>query len=1566
MKKKSVKRLLSLFISILMIFGSVWQMPVQANAADSSSENPQIAQANNAYQEKDLSGMPVVDNENFTSDKTQITAKLNTEQLGLSDEEVNYVNKLAEAMQTPLGAVGFTDLGSSDAQSVIVQFNVLPSRILDIYNKLHNIKGIDSGTKAAAALSQFKTALKKAGISAKFGYDFHEVFNGVALTLPANLIKKVAKLPGVYSISPDYMMYTADDSNGYVDFNGIGMQESRQALRMSELNDMGFDGEGIKVGVLDTGIDYNHPDLKDNYKGGNDYIGAAVAKVDSSGNVSYIVPVSEDDDPMETTYKDWQAAVSANGSTLCPEVSAKGNEYYTSHGSHVSGTVAADGQNTSAPFNTLGIAPKADLYVYRVLGPYGSGPSSGIIAAVNQSVIDGMEVINLSLGANQDTAYGADVFALNNACIAGTIVCVSAGNNAQPNNVPPRVNLSLGTPGTAYLPITVAASNYGGGATTLYMGAVANSSANVRAAIPFNVVGRDVMNVFADNQIIAENLNYVEGSGYQYTLVVGPMTGTVPGPTQLAQLQALPDNSLKGQILVVKRGALTFTDIPPQAKRLGAGAVLIINKDAEEGFISNITIGGEKMNHLPVLSTIHQAGDTLAASYNAAVASSVPGYIQIGNMSKEQLAKTPAGFSSIGPVTETAGIKPDIIAPGVDIMSTQPAFVTNPDHNDTDYSYAYARMGGTSMSCPHMTGISVLMRQAFPNASVAEIKARLMNTADPTLITSGVPATPQASVFEIGAGFVDPYRAIVTDTSTYMTVQDDIPGQKSGDVIANQTLSSLSFGTIKPSTTTTVNSRTLTVTVHNTSVDEQTYHISGFYNDQTGYSRSSTDGVTISFTSTDVTVPAGQTGTFDVYTTVPVNCPKGYYEGYVQVTSNSGNDYVLPFAFATGEAPKPFTIDDAWIIKPVITANTSTNIRCTTYSNSTPFVLAYEGDYPGGAMDVLLLDLNDIPIGYFGTYTGMGKGDGTAKLYSGAITYQCYPIDQDGNIGRTKQVIPEGAYHIAFADTDYYYPFGGLVVDNQSPVLTFNPTPSFEYNNGATTVHITGRIWSHAGQLLVDNKITSDNIVGSPLIGQELNGLVIGSKIYLYCDKDGYFDIPLTPSEASKTDIQTSAAYALDYYATTYYTLLGSVYSTKTGNNRTNGTVNINYTQSPVLDTVTATNSTADAILIYNPRLIAPVADDFKVQHSANGGDFTDLATTSFNYTAETATARFTFVPFPVQADEQSIVVSASYKGDTAVEAEEFVVPAAKLVGLTGHNGSLTATLDVAPADGTTYPFTVSYTIDGGDRQPLGNATYNNDGTATLSFTPFERYSFMQHVIVYVNYKDIELSYSFDLTEAMGTLVLDYNLYQNKSISANEFTTDGMKFFQTGNFYKCTMINVAEAKTEDGYHGFLLAGPHGDQVGDFTAKADEQNKLTFTYKLIEGLKTTDTVSFVYSPTLFTSKNEGQLFKEYAEAIQTQENDASTGTFIVDDVTGTEFYVYLRGSNSSGTTKELIPPDPKKVITLQLMNDLTPQTLTFTYGTTLTQVVPAGTYTLEGYGTVVITLDGVTYVEYNVK
>ncbi len=1232
MRTKTSSRFLSLLLSAVMIFGLVLVTPASA-ASSVQAGDFQLADTGK-YVAKDLSNATIADNA-LTYDKTQITAQLNLAAAGLSNEEATYVEQLADSMNRPLGAIGFDDTTSDEPVNIIVQFDTLPASMLKAYNSLHNIKNVNYEKAAAAPLNAFKSTFSKAEkAQIKFGYDFHEVFNGVGMTVPANMIEKIAAMDGVLSVSPDYIMY-ADESDP-IDYSEIvagGMKESREILKTVELNEMGITGKNVKVCVLDTGIDYNHPDLKDAFKGGHDYIG--------NYNGVTVTTVNEDDNPMETTYEDWQAAYTADSRAV--EVNARGNEYYTSHGTHVSGTVAARGKNTTSHYNTLGVAPEADLYVYRVLGPYGSGPSTGIIKAVNESVVNGMQVINLSLGADQDTAYGADVVALNNACIAGTIVCVSAGNNAMPTGATSRQVLSLGTPGTAYLPITVAASNYGGGAEKTYAGARVLYNDQAVSGVSFIVAGCDFSNTFENGKINAPNLTYVEGKGYQFKLVLGEGNSA----TSLAQLQALADNSLQGQILVVKRGALTFTDIPPQAKRLGAGAVLIINRNDEVGPIRNITIGGEQLGHLPVLTTTHQVGDIIASA--VAAAGDATTYIEPGEFVAVPLEKTPASFSSIGPVTETIGLKPDIIAPGFDIMSTQPAFIVNPDHNATDYSNSYARKGGTSMSAPHMTGIAVLMRQSFPSASVAEIKARLMNTADPALIKSGVAATPTASVFEVGAGFVNPWRAMVTDRDVYITLQDDIPGEKSGTIIANQTLSSMSFGVVTPNATEAVESRALEITVHNTGATEKTFAIAPSYNNDTGYSLSAAAaGVTLQTDKTSVTVAAGGTAAVTAKMVVPAGAPSGRFEGYLHFTAGE-SDYVVPFGCATGDPPKPFIINDAFLIKPVITSNTNANIRHTTYSNTTPIGLDYTGAWPGDRMDVLICDMEGDVIGYYGTYSDMGEGSGEADLYIGAVTANARPVDEDGNIAAAPVTFPEGVYQIAIADSTYYYIIAGLVIDNQRPVLTFDPAPPvYEYINGETVVHIKGNIWSRAGELLVANEIGNGNYIGNPVIGQELNALYLGTSGYRYCDEYGDFDIPFPVTEVSKTGNVTVNAYAADYVTTTYYLFFNILLQqTNTGNNRTAGTVAVSYTQSPLLESVTAANGLATAKLSYDPRLIAPAAEDFAVECSVDGGEKVGLDA-GFSYDSATSTASFAFEQFTAPGE---YTVYVSYKGGESKSA---------------------------------------------------------------------------------------------------------------------------------------------------------------------------------------------------------------------------------------------------------------------------------------------------------------------------
>ncbi len=163
-------------------------------------------------------------------------------------------------------------------------------------------------------------------------------------------------------------------------------------------------GKGVKIGVIDTGIDYLHRDLKENYRGGHDV-------------------VDGDADPMET-----KGLFGQN----------------TLHGTHVAGIIAANGQ-------MKGVAPGASIYAYRALGPGGSGTSEQIIAAIERAIADKVDIINLSLGTNVN---GPDLplsLALNKAVEHGITAVTSSGNSG------PNI-WTVGTPGTASKAISVGAS----------------------------------------------------------------------------------------------------------------------------------------------------------------------------------------------------------------------------------------------------------------------------------------------------------------------------------------------------------------------------------------------------------------------------------------------------------------------------------------------------------------------------------------------------------------------------------------------------------------------------------------------------------------------------------------------------------------------------------------------------------------------------------------------------------------------------------------------------------------------------------------------------------------------------------------------------------------------------------------------------------------------------------------------------------------------------------------------------------------------------------------------------
>lgn len=164
-------------------------------------------------------------------------------------------------------------------------------------------------------------------------------------------------------------------------------------------------GKGVKVAVIDTGIDYNHPDLKAQYKGGYDVVDC-------------------DDDPMETRIEEGMPTI---------------------HGTHVAGIIAANGK-------VKGVAPEVELYAYRALGPGGQGTTEQVIEAIEKAVSDGVDIINLSLG---NTVNGPDwptSVALDKAVEKG-VVAVTSNGNSGPNM------WTVGSPGTSEKAISVGASS---------------------------------------------------------------------------------------------------------------------------------------------------------------------------------------------------------------------------------------------------------------------------------------------------------------------------------------------------------------------------------------------------------------------------------------------------------------------------------------------------------------------------------------------------------------------------------------------------------------------------------------------------------------------------------------------------------------------------------------------------------------------------------------------------------------------------------------------------------------------------------------------------------------------------------------------------------------------------------------------------------------------------------------------------------------------------------------------------------------------------------------------------
>ncbi|MFP7299111.1 S8 family serine peptidase [Neobacillus niacini] len=921
--------------------------------------------------------------------------------------------KLAALDQEGLQLSSDVNLDSSKPVSVIVQFKNKPHKVavlnaavdghvLSEAQAKKNVDG-DHATFNNDLKANFKT---KSDGSYKVIREYKNAFNGVALEVPANKLEGLVKskaVQAIYSNSVVTVEQPVQEAAPSKEAKGQGMAAERSFLNIDKLHEEGFTGKGIKVAVLDTGIDHKHPDLKDAYVGGYDF-------------------VDNDNDPMETTYDDWVNAGKPGGTSGSAA-------YVTEHGTHVSGTIAGQGTADSA-YATTGVAPDVDLYGYRVLGPGGSGTSEAIIAGIEKAVLDGVDIMNLSLGANYNDPLTPQAIAINNAVLNGVTAVVAAGNAGSEM-------YTVGTPGNAPLALTVGAST------------VPGEIATMKATVDTQT---------ADLRLMAK--------GYESDL------NTLLSPTQPFQFVYVglglgsnytgANTRVDGKIVVVQRGSNTMNDKILQAKNRGAVAVIVINNNQTEGHLPfNI---GEGVDFVPAFSMTYTDGVALLQKLNT-------GKNQISFSDIGELP-TPgdvlADFSSRGPSRLTYDIKPEVVAPGVNMLSTVPGFINSPN-DPTNYDYAYGRMSGTSMATPFTSGVAALLLEAKPELQPEDVKAILMNTADPL--------SKPYSVYEVGAGRINPYNAIHSNFE--IVVDDKAPTIVNGkQKLINEKTAAISFGNKAYNDRNITDSRS--VTLFNHGANTKTFNVSVKFNpDLRGSKDASANGVTLT-TDSSITVKGNAKKKTTVALRIPKTAEKGIYEGYIVYTNkdDSSESYEVPFGVHFVESG----IENFTLFK-----QSGPESRVRTSQKYDPWTGAFvtlksHMKY----IDVIISDAKTgKDLGYLGTFNGLAMLEGVQ--YGAADFYRGYyfpftnnpanPIDTNvDNI-----VVPKAGHYLMKL----------VAVDDYGKTYTVTQDFFVDGTKPKWDMHIEGEIPGKQvveykdGQSLLDvtAQITDDNVELKQAIG---------------------------------------------------------------------------------------------------------------------------------------------------------------------------------------------------------------------------------------------------------------------------------------------------------------------------------------------------------------------------------------------------------------------------------------------------------------------------------------------------
>lgn len=462
----------------------------------------------------------------------------------------------------------------------------------------------------------------------------------------------------------------------------------------------GFTGQGLKIAILDSGIDYNHADF-----GG---VGTVAAYMDNDPTIIEpdSFPTAKVVGGTDFVGDDYDSRGENGSSTPEPDPDPL-DPAANGHGTHVAGIAAGRGvtklgKTFKGPYTSSlpaadfeigpGVAPEASLYALKVFGSGGATSSSILVNALNWAAdpdddgdtSDHLDVVNLSLGSpfGEDNRVDIEADAINRLARLGVVAAVAAGNSGNTAYI-------VSSPGTAARGITTANSYDDGFELTA-----------IRVNSP---------------EAVAGELGMVEGSFTPTLASRGPITAQVVASDPIDACGTIHNTAqLNGKIALINRGSCFFVDKIRAVQDAGAIGVIMVN-NVEGPPISMGGSGDTSDIDIPGVMITRADGERLRAHVNAGLSVTLINGVRLR---QPELANNLNEGSSRGPTLGSGSLKPDLAAPGSSIHS---AFA--------GAGFAGVGQSGTSMSTPHAAGAAALVRQAHPSWSVEDIKAALMNTA---------------------------------------------------------------------------------------------------------------------------------------------------------------------------------------------------------------------------------------------------------------------------------------------------------------------------------------------------------------------------------------------------------------------------------------------------------------------------------------------------------------------------------------------------------------------------------------------------------------------------------------------------------------------------------------------------------------------------------------------------------------------------------------------------------------------------------------------------------------------